>query len=76
MSENFKIVSSQYKHLLHYDESVIDPRTINSASALKNEPFSFQALYRMDGGLKSHRVSVWVETDLPVKAYRVDYVPV
>lgn len=76
MSELLKIVSSQYKHLYARDTDFIDGRILRNASILKNEPFSFQALYRAEGGFKGHRVSVWVDCDLPVSAWRVDYVPI
>lgn len=50
MSELLKIVSSQYKHMPGRKGDIIDGRTITEASTLKNEPFSFQALYRAEGG--------------------------
>jgi hypothetical protein len=76
MGNNLKIVSSQYKHLLDRKDDYINVRTINRASILKNEPFSFQALYRAEGGRFSHPVSISIKTSLPAKAWRVDYVPV
>lgn len=76
MSELLKIVSSQYKHLPHRKIDFIDPLVITKASVLKNEPFSFQALYRAHGGKFCHPVSVWIECELPTKAWRVDYVAV
>lgn len=76
MSEFLKIVSSQYKHLPSRNSDEIDKRIITQASVMKNEPFSFQALYRATVKVKCHRVSLGVETELPVNAYRVDYVPV
>ena len=79
MSELLKIASSQYKHFLNKKSECIDGRVIEHASILKNEPFSFQALYRSKGektyNKKGERVSVWAETELPVQAFRVDYVP-
>ncbi|MBQ2708761.1 MAG: hypothetical protein IJF67_10885, partial [Clostridia bacterium] len=72
MSELLKIVSSQYKHLPGRMEDFIDPRTITGGSMLKNEPFSFQALYRVKEGF-CQAVSVAAETDLPIAAWRVDY---
>ena len=76
MPELLKIVSSQYKHLPNSKSDFITPRVITGASILKNETFSFQALYRAEGGTFCHEVSVWLETELPAKAWRVDYVPV
>ncbi len=74
MAELLKIVSSQYKHLPGRDADFIDPRALSAASMLKNEPFSFQALYRAPAGNFCYRVSIAVETELPVEAWRVDYV--
>lgn len=76
MSELLKIVSSQYKHMPHRKSDYINKRTFEKASILKNEPFSFQALYRAEGGRFCHPVSVWIEGELPSKAWRVDYVAV
>lgn len=76
MSELLKIVSSQYKHLPGRQEDFIDPRTITGGSMLKNEPFSFQALYRTKKGNACEPVSICVETKLPIESFRVDYVPV
>ena len=42
---NLQIVSSQYKHLPGRGEDTIAPHIIKAASMMKNEPFSFQALY-------------------------------
>ena len=74
MSELLKIVSSQYKHLPGRQEDFIDPRTISRGSMLKNEPFSFQALYRAKRDTFCLAVSVAAETELPIKAWRVDCV--
>ena len=76
MSECLKIVSSQYKHLPNRGNSVIDPRVIKEASFLKNEPFSFQALYRAKNTAACEPVSICAETELPIESFRVDYVPV
>ena len=73
---DIKIVSSQYKHLPGRKSELIDERRISGGSALKNEPFSFQVLYRADGGVKGHRVSVGIESELPARAWRVDYVAI
>ena len=75
MSELLKIVSSQYKHLPSRGSEYIDRRVITDGSILRNEPFSFQALYR--GTKRAYEpVSIWLETDLPAAAWRVDYVAV
>lgn len=76
MSDCLKIVSSQYKHLPGRGEDFIDPRTITHGSMLKNEPYSFQALYRAKGDTVCEPVSICVETKLPIESWRVDYVPV
>jgi len=76
MSTLLKIVSSQYKHLPRRDDTYIDTRIITKGSALKNEPFSFQVLYKAPKALLPLAVSVSAKTELPVAAYRVDYVPI
>jgi len=76
MCEYIKIVSSQYKHLPEHDESYINSRVITKASALKNEPFSFQVLYKSPKTALPLAVTVAVETILPISAFRVDYVPI
>ncbi len=76
MSDLLKIVSSQYKHLPKYNIDFINSRVIKSGSILKNEPFSFQALYKNNGEVFYEPVSIWVESELPIKAWRVDYVAV
>ena len=75
MSELLKIVSSQYKHLPNRGSNFIDKRVITNGSMLKNESFSFQALYRSDKAFYEP-ISIGVETELPIKAWRVDYVAV
>jgi hypothetical protein len=74
MSELLKIVSSQYKHLPGRMDDFIDPRTITSGTLMRNEPFSFQALYRAPEKSFCLAVSVAAKTTLPIEAYRVDYV--
>ena len=76
MSTLLKIVSSQYKHLPGRDESLVDTRIITNGSMLKNEPFSFQVLYKAPKSLLPLAVSISAKTELPISAYRVDYVPV
>ena len=75
MSELLKIVSSQYKHLLNRDDEYINSRIMTKSNMLCNESFSFQVLYRNQGeGFEP--VSIRLETVLPAKAWRVDYVAV
>lgn len=76
MSNLLKIVSSQYKHLPGRDESFVNGRVIVKGSALKNEPFSFQVLYKAPKTPLPLAVSISAKTELPIAAYRVDYVPV
>lgn len=76
MSEFLKIVSSQYKHLPERGDDVIIPRVIHGGSMLKNEPFSFQALYRVTKDRTGEPVSVSVDTELPAECFRVDNVAV
>ncbi|MBE5782789.1 MAG: DUF4091 domain-containing protein [Clostridiales bacterium] len=72
-----KIVSSQYKHLPGRTEQEIDPRQLKQASLLKNEPFSFQALYRAEEEALCQPVSVSARCEgLPISAWRVDFLPV
>lgn len=73
--ELLKIVSSQYKHLFGRREADIEPREISCGSMMKNEPFSFQALYRVEGGSSGIPVSISATCgDLPIAAWRVDHV--
>ena len=76
MENLLKIVSSQYKLLPGRDLNKINPRTISCGSMLKNDVYSFQALYRApEGTSPCLAVSVSAETELPIAAWRVDYVP-
>ena len=75
MSCLLKIVSSQYKHLPGSAPDGIERRTISHSSMLKNEMYSFQALYRAPEGTSCLAVSVSAETELPLEAWRVDCVP-
>lgn len=76
MSDFLKIVSSQYKHLPERGDDVIIPRVISYGSMLKNEPFSFQALFRIDKERTGEPVTLSVDTKLPVECFRVDPVAV
>ena len=76
MSDFMKIVSSQYKHLPGRSIDYIDTRTIKKASALMNEPYSFQVLYKCPVSHMPLAVNISVETELPVASYKVDYVPI
>lgn len=72
--ELLKIVSSQLKLRPETPETEIDSRRINKASCLKNEPFSFQALYRSTPQNPMWGpVSITVKCDLPLSVYRVDW---
>ncbi len=73
--EMLKIVSSQYKHIFGRCEADIEPRVISCGSAMKNEPFSFQVLYRVENSNPCTAVSVSAICDgLPIAAWRVDTV--
>ena len=76
MSQLLKIVSSQYKHLPHRHEDFIAPREISGGSMLKNEPYSFQVLYKAPDGNLCVPVSISAETSLQAEAFRVDCVSV
>lgn len=74
MSELLKIVSSQYKNIIGRRDEGLDSRTISRATMLKNDTFSFQALYRTDDKVKP--VNLSAEGELPLFAWRVDTVPI
>lgn len=76
MSKLLKILSSQYKHIPSRDEAAINARTIKKISVLKNEPCYFNVLYRVNGDAFCHPVSISFESELPISAWRVDYVAV
>ncbi len=76
MAKLLKIVSSQYKHLPERTDDEILPRVISRGSILKNEPFSFQALYRLEKSRTGEPLSISVETELPTECFRVDNVAV
>ena len=76
MTNYLHIVSSQYKHLPGRDFSAVEGHIIARGSMMKNEPFSFQALYRCDGGASFVPVSISAVCEgLPIEAWRVDSVP-
>ena len=75
MADLLMAVSSQYKHLPGRNSESIRLHTITNASVMKNESFSFQALFRT-GQAYNHPVSIGLDTELPAKAWRVDYVAV
>ncbi|MBQ8510320.1 MAG: DUF4091 domain-containing protein [Clostridia bacterium] len=76
-ADALKIVSSQYKHLPGRDAADINPRVITGGSMLKNEPFSFQVLYRAEPDVFCQPVSLSAVCEgLPMEAWRVDYLPV
>lgn len=75
MSEFLKIVSSQYKHLPYRSIEFIDKRVISDGNTLRNQPFSFQVLYKSKNDA-CEPVTVSAETELPIAAWRVDSVAV
>ena len=74
MSELLKIVSSQYKNVIGRCDDTLDERTVRYASMLKNDSFSFQALYRSEKEYEA--VNMTACGDLPISAWRVDTVAV
>lgn len=74
MSELLKIVSSQYKNIIGHRDETPDSRTIRSGSMLKNDTFSFQALYRSENEYEP--VNMTAQSILPLGAWRVDTVAV
>lgn len=71
-------VSSQFKHPAGRKENNLKNRVLHRASTLRNEPFSFQILYRAEcNGIPSHPVNISVTCKgLNIATYRVDHVPV
>ena len=76
-SSSLKLVSSQLKLLPSTTDAEISAYEISRASAMRNEPFSFQILYRSEPEVQFRPVSIAVEADgLPASGWRVDWVPV
>ncbi len=74
-----KLVSSQFKLLPSTPDAEIDARALTCATALTNEPFSFQVLYRAEPSVAFRQIGLRVEADdasLPLGVWRVDFVPV
>ena len=67
MSEFLKIVSSQYKHLPYRSIEFIDKRVISDGNTLRNQPFSFQVLYKSKNDA-CEPVTLSAETELPIAA--------
>lgn len=79
MSNNLlKIVSSQLKLIPSMADAEIADFEISRASAMRNDPFSFQILYRLNPEeIYPHPLSIDISTDgLPAAEWRVDFVPV
>ena len=79
MKFELHLVSSQFKHLAGRREDDLKKRTVSRGSALKNEAYSIQALYRVfdDTPVPCHPISIAVRAaGLCVESYRVDFVPV
>lgn len=72
MSITTKILASTNK-CLHSDD-IASKSQLTNISMLKNERLSFQLAYKSDGGRVSSFLKI--ESKLPIKAYRVDCVPV
>lgn len=69
-----KIVSSQFKLRPNTQTAEIESRLLHNATCLRNEPFSFQALYRSASQNPMwEQVSISVKCDLPLQVYRVDW---
>lgn len=74
MPDTIHIVSSQFKLHSKYSEGEIASRAIDSGTALRNDPFSFQVFYKSEKAMTP--VSIAVTCDgLPIEAWRVDSVP-
>lgn len=78
MNNNFmKLVSSQLKLIPSTTDAEIADYEISHASAMRNEPFSFQILYRSKPGILFRPVSIDLSTaGLAAAEWRVDFVPV
>ncbi len=67
------IITSQLKvipgKVLPFDDFVI-----SSALVLKNEPFSFQAIYSLD--CRFQPITLEIDSELPLETHRIDCVPV
>ncbi len=70
-----KLTSSQLKLTPTTSSEEISIYEISRASALKNEPFSFQLVYRSSSST-FEPVSISVKTELPAVGYRVDTLPI
>ena len=70
-----KLTSSQLKLTPLMTDEEIGQYEITSATMLKNEPFSFELVYRSETELRQP-VTVSVKTELPAEEWRIDYVPV
>ncbi len=75
MPNSIHIVSSQFKLLPKHSEQDILSREISSGSAMRNEPFSFQILYRSEQIWTPVSISV-TSDDISIATWRVDSVPV
>ena len=78
MSFLLKTVSSQFKHPAGRKEVDLNSVEISKASALRNEPFSFQVLYRAETKSRPcHPVSISIlGENIEIETYRVDQVPI
>ncbi len=68
-----KIITSQLK-VIPGKEQNLDEYALESATMLKNEPFSFQLAYSCDQ--PKLPLSLVVDSPLPAKCYRVDCLPI
>lgn len=70
-----KLASSQLKLTPLMTNEEIEKFEISSASVLKNQPFSFELIYKSETELRQP-VTLSVKTELPCEEYRIDCVPV
>ena len=68
-----KLITTQ-KKVLPTDTDFLEYE-INSASTLRNEPFSFQLVYKAESEIRQP-VTLDIDSPLPVKEWRIDFVPV
>ena len=73
MPNTIHVVSSQFKLHPKYTEGEIASRAIDSGTALRNDPFSFQVFYKSEKAMTP--VSIAIICDgLPIETWRVDSV--
>lgn len=77
MKKLIATVSSQYKLLPNADENTVFSRSVNKATMLKNDTFSFQVLFRAPECERWNPLSIKVKCEgVDIEVYKVGYVAV